>query len=338
LDHHKKQGWKNPERKGLMENILKLIEDFGIVPVVRIEKAEDALPLGNALRDGELPLAEITFRTAAAEEAIRTLTEQAPELIVGAGTVLTTEQARAAIGAGARFVVSPGFNPKVVSFCREQGVPVIPGVNSPTQIEEAMECGLSVMKFFPAEESGGAAFLKAIAAPYEGIRFIPTGGINTANMISYLSLKNVIACGGSWMVKTELISAGKFEEITRLTREAVRVLLGFSLAHVGINEENDINASKGVELFSRLFHFPVAEGQNSFFLGEKAIEIMKGPGRGEKGHLALATNDVRRALFYLGRQGVRPVAGTEKEKDGKTILVYLDRQIAGFAIHLRQKG
>jgi 2-dehydro-3-deoxyphosphogluconate aldolase/(4S)-4-hydroxy-2-oxoglutarate aldolase len=322
----------------MMDEILKEIENYGIVPVVRIEKATDALPLGKALLAGGLPLAEITFRTAAAEEVIRTLTERVPELTVGAGTVLTTEQAGKAIRAGARFIVSPGFNPKIVSFCREQGVPVIPGVNSPTQIEATMECGLRVMKFFPAEESGGAAFLKAVAAPYEGIRFIPTGGINAANLISYLSLKNVIACGGSWMVKTDLISAGKFEEITRLTAEAVRVLLGFALAHVGLNEENSENAGKSAELFSRLFHFPVVEGQGSFFLGEKEIEIMKGPGRGEKGHLAFVANDVSRALFYLGRQGIRPVAGTEKEKDGKTILAYLDQQIAGFAIHLRQKG
>lgn len=322
----------------MMDKILKVIENYGIVPVVRIEKAEEALPLGNALCEGDLPLAEITFRTAAAEEVIRILTERMPELIVGAGTILTTEQAGAAIRAGARFIVSPGFNPTVVSYCREQGVPVIPGVNSPTQIEAAMEYDLSVMKFFPAEESGGVAFLKAVAAPYEGIRFIPTGGINAANLISYLSLKNVIACGGSWMVKTDLISAGKFEEITRLTREAVRILLGFTLAHVGINEENAENADKGVKLFSRLFHFPVVEGQNSFFLGEKAIEIMKGPDSSEKGHLAFATNDVERALFHLGRQGVRPVAGTEKEQNGKMVLVYLDQQIAGFAIHLCQKG
>jgi len=319
-----------------MDKIMNKIEDYGIVPVVRIEKAEDALPLGNALCEGGLPLAEITFRTAAAVEVIQTLTEQVPELIVGAGTVLTTEQAGAAIRAGASFIVSPGFNPKIVSFCHEQGVPVIPGVNSPTQIEAAMECGLRVMKFFPAEESGGAAFLKAVAAPYEGIRFIPTGGVNAANLIAYLSLKNVIACGGSWMVKTELISAGKFEEITRLTREAVRVLLGFELAHVGLNGENSETARKNAELFSQLFHFPVAEAQDSFFLGEREIEIVKGSGRGEKGHLAFATNDIRRALFYLDRQGIQPVAGTEK--DGKTIQVYLDREIAGFAIHLRQKG
>jgi len=322
----------------MMDEILGKIEGCGIVPVVRIEKATDALPLGKALLAGGLPLAEITFRTAAAEEVIRTLTEGMPELIVGAGTVLTTEQAGKAIRAGAKFIVSPGFNPKVVSFCREQGVTVIPGVNSPTQIEAAMECGLGVIKFFPAEESGGVAFLKAVAAPYEGIRFIPTGGINAVNLVSYLLLKNVIACGGSWMVKADLISAGKFEEITGLTREAVHILLGFELAHVGLNEGNSENAGKSAELFSRLFHFPVTEGQGSFFVGKSEIEIMKGPGRGEKGHLAFDTNDVGRALFYLGRQGIRPVAGTEKRKDGKTILVYLDWEIAGFAVHLRQKG
>jgi len=321
-----------------MDEILQAIEGYGIIPVVRIEKAADALPLGRALCAGGLPLAEITFRTAAAEEAIRTLTDGMPELIVGAGTVLTTGQAEKAVRAGARFIVSPGFNPRIVSYCLEQGVPAIPGVNSPSQIEAAMECGLGVLKFFPAEESGGAAFLKAVAAPYEGIKFIPTGGINAANLVSYILLKNVIACGGSWMVKGALISAGKFEEIARLTAEAVRVLLGFSLAHVGINGENAENASKTVELFSILFPFPVAEGQGAFFLGENEIEIMKGPGRGEKGHLAFATNDVARALFHLGRRGIRPIAGTELEKDGKTIHVYLDRQIAGFALHLRRKG
>jgi len=140
------------------------------------------------------------------------------------------------------------------------------------------------------------------------------------------------------MVKADLMSAGKFGEITRLTSEAIRILLGFELAHVGINGENAERARKNADLFSCLFHFQVAEGQSSYFLGEKEIEIMKGPGRGEKGHLAFATNDVSRALFYLGRQGIRPVAGTEKEKDGKTILAYLDREIAGYAIHLRQKG
>ena len=321
-----------------MDEILKTIEGYGIVPVVKIEKAADAPSLGKALLAGGLPLAEITFRTAAAEDAIRTLAEGMPEMVVGAGTVLSTEQAKKAIGAGAKFIVSPGFNPKVVSFCRERGVPVIPGVNSPTQIEAAMECGLGIVKFFPAEESGGRAFLTAVSAPYEGIKFIPTGGVNATNLVSYLSLKNVAACGGSWMVKGDLISAGKFEEITRLTAEAVRVLLGFTLAHMGINEEKAEDASKSVDLFSRLFRFPVAEGQSSYFLGQKEFEIMKSPGRGKKGHIALGVNDVERALFYLGRQGIGPVAGTEKVKDGKLTIAYLDREISGFAIHLVKKG
>jgi 2-dehydro-3-deoxyphosphogluconate aldolase/(4S)-4-hydroxy-2-oxoglutarate aldolase len=321
-----------------MGDILKEIAGYGIVPVVRIGKASDALPLGKALLAGGLPLAEITFRTAAAVEVIRALTERMPELLVGAGTVLTTEQAAAAIRAGARFVVSPGFNPRVVSFCREQGVPVIPGVNSPTQIEAAMECGLSVLKFFPAEESGGAAFLKAVAAPYEGIRFIPTGGINAANLVAYLSLENVLACGGSWMVKADFIAAGRFAEIAEMAAEAVRVMLGFAVAHVGLNEETCASAARDAEQLSRLFGFSIVENQDSFFLGDNEIEIMKAPGRGEKGHLALATHDVSRALFHLGRLGVRPVAGTEKLREGKPVVVYLDREIAGFAIHLRQKG
>ena len=321
----------------MMDHIPNELENYGIVPVVRIEKPEDALPLGHALCEGGLPLAEITFRTSAAEEVIRILTEQLPEMLIGAGTVLTTEQAQIAIRAGAKFIVSPGFNPRIVSFCHEQNIPVIPGVNSPTQIEAAMDCGLRTLKFFPAEESGGVAFLKAIAAPYEGVRFIPTGGIHAANLMDYLSLKNVIACGGSWMVKTDLISAGQFAEITRLTREAVRVLLGFELAHVGINTDNAESASRSAALFSTWFHFPILEGQDSYFAGKKEFEIMKGPGRGAKGHLAVATNDLRRALFYIGRQGIRPIAGSEKTKDGKTILVYLDGEIAGFAIHLRQK-
>lgn len=321
----------------MMGDILQTIEGYGVIPVVRIEKAADALPLGKALLAGGLPLAEITFRTAAAAEAIRALSEGMPEMIIGAGTVLSIEQANAAVRSGAKFIVSPGFSPKVVSFCRERGVPVIPGVNAPTQIEAAMEYGLGVLKFFPAEESGGVPFLRAVAAPYEGIRFIPTGGINATNLVSYLSLKNVLACGGSWMVKADLISAGKFEEITRLAAEAVRVMLGFEVAHVGINEGNAETGTASAELFARLFHFAAEEGKDSFFLGRKEIEIMKGAGRGEKGHLAFATHDVSRALFFLGRQGVRPVAGTEKLKDGKPVLVYLDREIAGFAIHLRQR-
>jgi 2-dehydro-3-deoxyphosphogluconate aldolase/(4S)-4-hydroxy-2-oxoglutarate aldolase len=321
-----------------MEDMLKTIAGYGIVPVVKIDRAADAAPLGKALLAGGLPLAEITFRTAAAEEVIRILSGELPELVVGAGTVLTIAQAKTALAAGAKFIVAPGFNPRVVSFCLEQGVPVIPGVNSPTQIEAALEQGLKVLKFFPAQESGGTAFLKAVAAPYDGVSFIPTGGINAANLLSYLSLPNVLACGGSWMVKGELIAAGKFAEITALTREAIALMLGFELAHVGLNEESAESAARDAALMAEWFHMPVVEGQDSFFAGKKEFEIMKIPGRGARGHLGLYTNDFKRAIFHLGRQGIGPIPGTEQFRNGRPDFVYLDREIAGFAIHIRQKG
>ncbi len=218
-----------------MNEVLTQIGKVGIVPVVVIEDAGDAVPLARALCDGGLPIAEITFRTAAAEEAIRRITSEAPGMMVGAGTVLTTQQARQAIDAGARFIVSPGINTAVVEFCVDRGVPITPGCSNPTNIETALGYGLDVVKFFPAEASGGLQMLKAISAPYGMMKFIPTGGIDASNINGYLAFSKVLACGGSWMVKPELIKAKNFGAIVDLTREAVSTMLGFELAHVGIN-------------------------------------------------------------------------------------------------------
>ena len=183
-----------------MNPILEEFGKFGLIPVVKIDRAEDAVPLAKALCDGGLPVAEVTFRTAAAADAIAAMTKAFPEMLVGAGTVLTTAQVDAAVAAGAKFIVSPGLNPKVVSYCVEREIPVTPGVSSPSEIEQALELGLEVVKFFPAEASGGLAKIKAMAAPYGGIRFMPTGGINADNLNSYLAYDRVLACGGSWMV------------------------------------------------------------------------------------------------------------------------------------------
>ena len=207
-----------------MNDVLEKIAALRLVPVVKIEDSKDAVPLGRALLDGRLPIAEITFRTAAAEAAIRALTAELPELLVGAGTVLSIDQVRSAVDAGARFIVSPGFNPTVVDYCLEHSICVVPGVNNPSQIERALERQLKVVKFFPAEASGGLSFLKAVAAPYSGILFMPTGGINLQNLMSYLSFPRVVACGGSWMVKADLTSAGNFAEIEKRTREAVATI------------------------------------------------------------------------------------------------------------------
>jgi 2-dehydro-3-deoxyphosphogluconate aldolase / (4S)-4-hydroxy-2-oxoglutarate aldolase len=319
-----------------MNEILTKIGELGIVPVVKIEQSEDAYKLGKALLDGGLPIAEITFRTSAAEESIKILTSELPQLLVGAGTVSTVEQAKKAVAAGAKFIVSAGFSPKVVDYCVENNIPVTPGINTPTEIEMALEKGLTVLKFFPAEASGGLAMLDSMSAPYTDVRFIPTGGINQSNLSSYLSHKKVHACGGSWMVKTNLISSGQFDEIASLTKEAVSTLLGFQLAHLGINEENPEKALHTAELLSSTLYLPVKEGNSSIFAGSD-FEVMKKKYLGQHGHVAIATNDIRRAVSYLKMKGISVLPETAKESDGKLKAIYLDQEIAGFAIHLLQK-
>ncbi len=207
-----------------MHEILEKIRKIGIVPVVALDDAKDALPLAEALQQGGLPCAEITFRTQAAEEAIRLISRECPEMLVGAGTVLTTEQADRAAAAGAEFLVSPGFNPRVVKHCVEKGILITPGCSTPSDIEQALENGLDVVKFFPAEPSGGLKMIQALAAPYGQVRFMPTGGIHPENAREYLRCSRVLACGGSWMVKSELIKTGAFDKIRQLSQEAAQIV------------------------------------------------------------------------------------------------------------------
>ena len=203
-----------------MNDVLKRFQEIGIIPVVVLNDAKDAAPLGKALVEGGLPCAEVTFRTEAAEESIRIMAETYPDLLVGAGTVLTTEQVDRAVAAGAKFIVSPGLNPKVVQYCIDKDIPVCPGVVTPGEIEKALELGLDVVKFFPAEPSGGLPMIKAMCAAFTTMKYMPTGGINPQNVEEYLKFDKILACGGSWMVKGDLIKAGKFDEIYELTREA----------------------------------------------------------------------------------------------------------------------
>ncbi len=319
-----------------MNNIFNIIGELGIIPVVKIDKAEDAVFLGKALIAGDLPVVEITFRTSAAETAIRALSNQLPEILVGAGTVLTIEQAQNAVEAGAKFIVSPGFNVKIVDYCLENNIPVIPGINNPTQIEMALEKGLEVVKFFPAEASGGLGLLKALSGPFSEIKFIPTGGIDQMNLISYLSHPQVLACGGSWMVKPDLLSSGNFDRITEITREAVSTMLGFQMAHLGINEDNPEKAINVANLLSHVFYFTIKEGNNSI-LASPGFEIMKNKCLGKNGHIAIATNSMVRAISFIKRKGISILPETAKEFDGKLKAIYLDMDISGFAIHLIQK-
>ncbi len=319
-----------------MEAVLEQISKIGIVPVVKIDRAEDALPLAKALCAGGLPCAEVTFRTDAAADAIRIMTENFPEMCVGAGTVLNAAQVDAAVAAGAKFIVSPGLNPRTVTYCQEKGVPITPGTSSPSDIEQAIELGLEVVKFFPAEQSGGLAKIKAMAAPYVNMKFMPTGGINAKNLTSYLDFPKIIACGGSWMVPGDLINAGEWDKIEQLTREAVQTMLGFELAHVGINGANEEEAVKAANRFAFLFGMPAKIGNSSVFAGT-AVEVMKTPFKGEHGHIAIRTNYIERAVNYLS--SVLGVEFEEPKKDekGKYKAIYLKEQIGGFAVHLVQK-
>lgn len=206
------------------EEILSKVKEIGIVPVVVLEDAKDAAPLAKALIEGGLPCAEVTFRTACAEECIRIMASEYPKLLVGAGTVLTTEQVDRAVAAGAKFIVSPGFDPEIVDYCLEKNILVLPGCVTPSEVAQAVKRGLKIVKFFPAEQFGGLSTLKALAAPYVGLQFMPTGGIGPKNVREYLSYNRLVACGGSWMVKGDLVKAGDFDKIVELTREAANIV------------------------------------------------------------------------------------------------------------------
>lgn len=206
-----------------MNDILNQLEKCMIVPVVVLENAKDAKPLGEALCNGGLPCAEVTFRTEAAEESIRIMSESFPDMLVGAGTVLTTEQVDRAVNAGAKFIVSPGFDEEIVDYCLEKGITVLPGCATPSEVAKAVKHGLEVVKFFPAEQAGGLPMIKAMAAPYTMVKFMPTGGINPENVKDYLAFNKIFACGGSWMVKNTLVENQEFDKICELSKEAVTI-------------------------------------------------------------------------------------------------------------------
>ncbi|MBE5761276.1 MAG: bifunctional 4-hydroxy-2-oxoglutarate aldolase/2-dehydro-3-deoxy-phosphogluconate aldolase [Clostridiales bacterium] len=320
-----------------MNEVLKKLQAIGLIPVIKIEDIDKAVPLAKALCDGGLPCAEITFRAAGADKAIAAITAALPEMLVGAGTVLTCEQVDAAVKAGAKFIVSPGLNPRVVKYCVEKGIPVTPGCSNPSDIEQAIELGLEVVKFFPAESIGGIKAIKAMSAPYSQMKFIPTGGINAQNMKEYLAFNKILACGGSWMVKEDLIKEGKFAEITALARQAVQEMLGFELAHIGINANDEGEAERSAGMFSALFGWKMKNGNSSIFAGTE-VEMMKTPGLGRNGHIGVKTNSMLRAVSYLKMMGFEFNEDSAKYNDkGELTALYLKEEISGFAVHLVQK-
>jgi len=321
-----------------MDALFREIYERGLVPVIRIDDIETAVPLAGALLEGGLPVAEITFRTDLALESMKRVREAYPNVLLGAGTVLTPEQVGAAAEAGARFIVTPGFNPRVVERCLELSVPVIPGCSSPSDMEKALEAGLRVVKFFPAEQSGGLPFLKAVSAPYRELSFIPTGGISGKNVTEYLSFPKVLACGGSWMVKPELVSARQFGELRALIRQTVLGVMGFSLLHLGINASDQEEAAGVARLLALAFGFDAAADTPTSIYAGSSFEIKKSPGRGRNGHIGIETLSVDRARRYLLDNGFAFADGTERRlPDGRLSFVYLDGEFGGFAAHLQLK-
>ncbi|MBQ9408077.1 MAG: bifunctional 4-hydroxy-2-oxoglutarate aldolase/2-dehydro-3-deoxy-phosphogluconate aldolase, partial [Clostridia bacterium] len=279
--------------------------------------------------------AEITFRTAAAPEAIRLVKENLPEVMLGAGTVLTVEQAKQAVDSGARYILSPGFNPTVVAWCVENDIPVIPGCSCPSDIEAALEFGLKLVKIFPAESLGGVKFLKALSGPYVNMSFAPTGGLNENNMLDYLALPKVKCVGGSWMVPSDAVKNKDWDKITETTQHAVKLMLGLELKHVGINNENAEEAMKGAMLMSKLTGLPIKDGNSAAFVGAD-YEFCKVKKPGKNGHIAISTNCISRAVWHLEQQGF--VFGEPQyNSEGKFTSIYLKDEICGFGVHLLQK-
>lgn len=315
-----------------MQDIFTKLSTIGLIPVIKIETPEHAVPLGKALIAGGIPVAEITFRTSAAEETIRRLRNEVPELLVGAGTVINPALAEKALNAGAQFIVSPGFNLATVDWCMEHKIPVIPGTNSPSQIEEGLAKGLNTFKFFPAENSGGAGMIKALSAPFDSVRFVPTGGIDTTNLADYARLDSVLAIGGSWMVRSDLIQNERWDVIQNLCMEARFAIQGFSFAHLGINQNDEHEASSTANLLAA-FGFPLKPGKSSIFAGT-SFEIMKSMFRGTRGHIGISCYNVERALLYLEAFGFKGVKETATQEKGLLKVIYLDKEIGGFAVHL----
>lgn len=308
----------------MSEKLFQEISNYGIVPVISINNVKDAIPLAKALINGGLPVAEVTFRTDCATEAIRQMIEEFPEMLVGAGTVLTVEQVDMAVEAGSKFIVSPGLNPKIVKYCQSINVPIIPGTSSPSDLELALELGLETVKFFPAEVNGGIKAIKAMSAPYRGLKFMPTGGVNEDNLLEYLADESIIACGGTWMVKGDLIDSGQFDEITNLTRLAVKKMLDIKLDHINVKDNSNDKLLNKILMNDQ----EASENLDKIRLVDKVVNDLAG-------ELVFSCSNLDRVIYHLEKNGVKfnKELVNENEKD----YIYVNDSIAGYAVKIFRK-
>ena len=316
-------------------DVLKRMACAGIVPVVVLEDAKDAVPTAKAMVAGGIDVMEITFRTAAAADSIRAVAAEVPEMLVGAGTVVNLEQCKLAVECGAKFIVSPGYDEEVVSWCCDNGVAVCPGCVTPTEIMMALKHGLKVLKFFPANVYGGLSAIKALAGPFGGVKFIPTGGVNLQNVGEFIADSHIHAVGGSWVCPKADIAAGNFDKITELCKESRKALLGFEVAHVGINCADASVCDQVCDAFAAAFDFGVKKGNSSNF-ASTGVEVMKTMFKGANGHIAIRTNKMTPAIAEMERRGLELDWDSVKDKENVKA-VYFKNEFGGFAVHLLQK-
>lgn len=317
-----------------MSTVMDRIYQTGFVPVVALNDAEKAVGLAGALEKGGIPIIEVTYRTAQASECIRAIRRERPDVLVGAGTILTVAQVQEAVECGAMFIVSPGLDDSVVSYCISHDIPVVPGVSNPSEIQRAAAYGLKVLKLFPSGPIGGLSAVNFMAAPFPGIRFLPAGGVLMDNLGEYLANEYVFACAGGFVARANLIEAESWEEITRLCRLAVREIMGFEFAHLGMNCNTRENAAECADFFAEYFDQGKKEGNSSVFIDGR-IELMKKPFHGENGHIGFYTNSVERALHYLEHRGCSIRRETIRyDKKGNMQSVYLQNEVNGFAVHI----
>jgi len=314
-----------------------IIEKTGILPVINITDTELALPLAETLLEEGIPAIEVTLRSECSLESVKIISEAFPDMLVGAGTVLSTKAVDDAVAAGADYIVTPGFDEEVVDYCLEKGIDIFPGCQTASEIQKAVKRQLKVVKFFPGELSGGVDAIKLLSGPFKGIKFVPTGGINYTNLEKYLSLDVVAACGGSFMATAEQLKNKDFDNIRMACRKAMDISLGFELAHVGINHDNEEKAYSSAEKLSEIFRMSVKNGNSSVFAGD-AVECMKTPFYGTNGHIGFKTRSILRALAWFERKGFEVIEESIKRKsDGSITAAYLKEEIGGFAVHIVQK-
>lgn len=317
-----------------MKNLLKSLEQTGILPVINIPSVSVAKNVATAIRNGGINTIEVTLRSADSLESIKAIKSEYPDMVVAAGTVLSTETVDKALSAGADYIVCPGYDEEIVDYCISKDILVVPGISSGSEIQNAVKKGLKILKFFPAELNGGIEAIKLLSGPFPSVRFVPTGGINFKNLGNYLQNDKILACGGSYMATADQIKNGDFEGITAACKKAVDISLGFELAHVGINNEDGETALAGAEKMSETFRLTTKVGNSSIFSGT-AVEFMKTMFYGTKGHIGFKTNSMARALEYFKANGIEVIEESIRRDDGgKLVSAYLKDEIGGFAVHI----